>query len=66
MRKIIAGFLLILLISGIFAIAIQSTSLKKAAPKIGAVIECLSSAVAYADSVFAPKPPQPPPLPPDD
>lgn len=65
MRKIMIGFLLIVLISGIFAVAIQSMSFKKATPEIGTVIECLSSAIAYADSTYAPKPPQPPP-PPDD
>lgn len=65
MRKMMIGFLLILLLSGIFAIAIQSRSFKKTTPEISRVIECLSSTIAYADSVYAPKPPQPP-VPPDD
>jgi len=65
MKKLLTCLLIVLILGGVFCIAIQTNNnIKKDAPVIGSVLEFISPQLAYADSdTVGGIPPSPPPPP---
>ena len=62
MKKVTACLIILALMTGLAGIILDNSKCEKETDVVCSILELISPAVAYADTVGDPKPPPPPPI----